>query len=151
MFSKVKLCGRNLLLLLRVSNVYNILIQNFKVWQVCLLCFVFFNVKVTKAIGSTPSDGIFFPFNFFSFFFSLVLSFAIYVCIEFIVENKIYRAFDRSDRPIHVKFISKRISFSRVCTTLTLNNEEKSLCLFEILNVLYRRLNTVRNNRTRTS
>ena len=35
-----------------------------------------------------------------------------------------------SDRPLHVKFMSKRISFSIVCTTLTLNTEEKSLCPF---------------------
>ena len=47
------------------------------------------------------------------------------------IKQKIsYQSFDRSDRPWHVKFMSKRISVSRVCTTLTLNISGKSLRSF---------------------
>ena len=68
----------------------------------------------------------------FCFFFLFSQFIFCYICMhEFIALNRIYRSFDLSNRyPLHVKFISKRISFSGVCTTLTLNTEEKSFCPF---------------------
>ena len=38
-----------------------------------------------------------------------------------------YRSSDRSDRPLHAKCMSKRISLLRVCTTLTLNTSKNAI------------------------
>ena len=77
-----------------------------------------------KAVGSSLSGEFFFLCSCLFCFCVFLVYLLRYINIELIVLNKIYRSFDRSDRPLHVKFFSKRISFAR---GLALNTEEKSL------------------------